>query len=103
VIDGGVQVINAGLPLIVEGVPAPDVTQLDWRPPAFSDLAAARAMVALDDETTATANTAAIAAVYAVRRTPARGGHSPGPRGDRRAGRPGAHHAARRCCSTSDW
>ena len=33
-IDGGVQVINAGLPLIVEGVPASDVTQLDWRPPA---------------------------------------------------------------------
>ena len=66
-IDGGVQVINAGLPLIVEGVPAPDVTQLDWRPPAFSDLAAARAMVALDDETTAAANAAAIAAVHAVR------------------------------------
>jgi len=67
VIDGGVQVINTGLPLIVEGVPAPDVTQLDWRPPAFSDLAAARAMVALDDETTAAANAAAIAAVHAVR------------------------------------
>ena len=66
-IDGGVQVINAGLPLIVEGVPGPDVTQLDWRPPAFSDLAAARAMVALDDETTAAANAAAIAAVHAVR------------------------------------
>ena len=66
-IVGGVQVINAGLPLIVEGVPAPDVTQLDWRPPAFSDLAAARAMVALDDETTAAANAAAIAAVHAVR------------------------------------
>ena len=66
-IDGGVQVINAGLPLIVEGVPTPDVTQLDWRPPAFSDLAAARAMVALDDETTAAANAAAIAAVHAVR------------------------------------
>ena len=65
-IVGDVQVINAGLPLIVEGVPAPDVTQLDWRPPAFSDLAAARAMVALDDETTATANAAAIAAVHAV-------------------------------------
>ena len=32
VIAGGVQVINAGLPLIVE-VPAPDVTQLDWRRP----------------------------------------------------------------------
>ena len=25
-------VINAGLPLIVEGVPAAQVTQLDWRP-----------------------------------------------------------------------
>ena len=49
-IVGDVQVINAGLPLIVEGVPAPDVTQLDWRPPAFSDLAAARAMVALDSK-----------------------------------------------------
>ena len=66
-IDGGVQVINAGLPLIVEGVPTPDVTQLDWRPPAFSDLAAARTMVALDDQTTAAANAAAIAAVHAVR------------------------------------
>src|SRR3712207_7649807 len=44
VIEGGVQVINAGLPLIVEGVPASDVTQLGWRPPAFSDLAAARAI-----------------------------------------------------------
>ena len=63
-IDGGVQVINAGLPLIVE-VPGPDVTQLDWRPPAFSDLAAARAMVALDDGPAA--NAAAIAAVHAVR------------------------------------
>jgi uncharacterized protein DUF1116 len=67
VIVGDVQVINAGLPLIVEGVPASDVTQLDWRPPAFSDLAAARAMVALDDETTAAANAAAIAKVHAVR------------------------------------
>jgi len=67
VIAGGVQVVNAGLPLIVEGVPAADVTQLDWRPPAFSDVAAARAMIALDDETTAAANAAAIAAVHAVR------------------------------------
>ena len=66
-IAGGVQVVNAGLPLIVEGVPAADVTQLDWRPPAFSDVAAARAMIALDDETTAAANAAAIAAVHAVR------------------------------------
>jgi hypothetical protein len=70
VIVGDVQVINAGLPLIVEGVPTSDVTQLDWRPPAFSDLAAARAMVALDDETTAAANAAAIAKVHA--------GHPPG-------------------------
>src|SRR4029453_12794167 len=46
---------------------ASDVTQLDWRPPAFSDVAAARAMVALDDETTAAANAAAIAKVHAVR------------------------------------
>jgi hypothetical protein len=67
VIAGGVQVINAGLPLIVEGVPTADVTQLDWRPPAFSDVAAARAMIALDDDTTAAANAAAIAAVHAVR------------------------------------
>jgi Protein of unknown function (DUF1116) len=67
VIAGGVQVVNAGLPLIVEGVPASDVTQLDWRPPAFSDIAAACAMIALDDETTAAANGTAIAAVHAVR------------------------------------
>ena len=66
-IAGGVQVVNAGLPLIVEGVPAADVTQLDWRPPAFSDVAAARAMIALNDETTAAANAAAITAVHAVR------------------------------------
>lgn len=41
-IIGGVHIVNAGLPLIVEGVPAADVTQLDWRLPAFGDADAAR-------------------------------------------------------------
>ena len=40
-------VINAGLPLIVEGVPAAQVTQLDWRPPAFGDADVARLALTL--------------------------------------------------------
>jgi hypothetical protein len=66
-ITGGIHVLNIGLPLIVEGVPAADVLQLDWRPAAFGDADVARLMVALDDETTHAANAAAIAAVHAVR------------------------------------
>ncbi len=66
-IESGLRVINAGLPLIVEGVPAADVVQLDWRPPAFGDADAARRAVALDDERTAAANTRAIALVHESR------------------------------------
>lgn len=66
-IIGGIHVINAGLPLIVEGIPDVDVTQLDWRPPAFGDADAARLAVALDDETTHQANQQAIAAVQGTR------------------------------------
>jgi hypothetical protein len=66
-IDGGIRVLNVGLPLIVEGVPATDVTQLDWRPPAFGDADLARRAVGLDDDVTREANERAIAAVHAVR------------------------------------
>ena len=66
-ITGGIHVINAGLPPIVEGVPIGDVTQLDWRPPAFGDADVARLAVALDNELTRKANTKAIAAVWATR------------------------------------
>lgn len=62
-----IRVLNVGLPLIVEGVPAAHVTQLDWHPPAFGDAEAAHLMLALDDETTREANARAIAAVHAVR------------------------------------
>ncbi len=67
IIRGGIHVINAGLPLIVEGVPAGEVTQLDWRPPAFGDAEAARLAVTLDTELTHEANARALAAVHAVR------------------------------------
>jgi hypothetical protein len=66
-ITGGVRVLNAGLPLIVEGVPAADVVQLDWRPPAFGDADLARLATGLDDEVTEQANARAVAAVHAVR------------------------------------
>lgn len=66
-IAGGITVLNVGLPLIVEGVPATDVVQLDWRPPAFGDADVARLAVALDDDATRAANERAIAAVHAVR------------------------------------
>lgn len=66
-IPGGVRVLNVGLPVVVEGVPAQDVLQLDWRPPAFGDPDAARLAVALDDDVTRAANARAIAAVHAVR------------------------------------
>lgn len=66
-ITGGVTVINAGIPLIVEAVAPDHVVQLDWRPPAFGDTRAARAAIVLDDEVTRTANGAALAAVHAVR------------------------------------
>lgn len=66
-ITGGIRVLNAGLPLIVEGVPAADIVQLDWRPPAFGDAHVAEIAVSLDDEITYDANRRAIAAVHAVR------------------------------------
>ena len=66
-IEQGLRVINVGLPLIVEGVPADDVVQLDWRPPAFGDADAARLAVGLDDERTAQANARAIALVHESR------------------------------------
>lgn len=67
ILTDGPRVINAGLPLIVEGVPADRVTQLDWRPPAFGDADVARLAVALDTERTAEANARAIALVHAVK------------------------------------
>ncbi|WP_066582773.1 YlbE family protein [Cellulomonas timonensis] len=66
-ITGGIRVINAGLPLIVEGVPAEDVVQLDWRPPAFGDAVVAVAAAGLNDDVTREANRRALAAVHAVR------------------------------------
>ena len=65
--ENGLSVINAGLPLIVEGVPAGQVTQLDWRPPAFGDADVARLALTLDNETTNEANAVAIAKVHAVK------------------------------------
>ncbi|WP_307861466.1 DUF1116 domain-containing protein [Cellulomonas wangleii] len=64
-IAGGVRVLNVGLPAVVEA--APDVVQLDWRPPAFGDVECARLAVALDDDVTHAANARALAAVHAVR------------------------------------
>jgi hypothetical protein len=66
-ITGGVRVLNAGLPLIVQSVAPDDVLQLDWRPPAFGDPGAARAMLSLDTAAAHAANRAAIAAVHGVR------------------------------------
>lgn len=66
-ITDGVRVLNAGLPLIVQSIAPDDVVQLDWRPPAFGNLAAARAMLVLDTTETHAANRAAIAAVHDVR------------------------------------
>ena len=62
-IPGGVRVLNVGLPLIVDGVDADSVVQLDWRPPAFGDVEAARIMASLDTEHTAAANERAVAAI----------------------------------------
>jgi hypothetical protein len=66
-ITGGVRVLNVGLPLIVGGVAADDVVQLDWRPPAFGDADAARLMASLDTEETHAANEQAVSAMHAVR------------------------------------
>ena len=66
-ITGGVRVLNLGLPLIVEGLSPDAVMQVDWRPPAFGEVDAARLAVALDDEVTRRANQRAIEAIHAVR------------------------------------
>ena len=66
-IDGGLRILNAGLPLIVEAVPPGDVLQLDWRPPGFGDPETARLGLALDDDATTAANADAIARVHASR------------------------------------
>jgi hypothetical protein len=60
-------VLNVGLPLITEGIDPAQVTQLDWRPPAFGDADAGRLMALLSDDVTREANERAIAAVHAVR------------------------------------
>jgi len=67
VITGGVRVLNLGLPLIVEALSPDSVMQVDWRPPAFGEVEAARLAVALDDEVTRGANQRAIDLVHAVR------------------------------------
>jgi hypothetical protein len=67
ILDGDLSVINVGLPLIVEGVPAGHVIQLDWRPPAFGDADVARLALTLDNEVTDAANAVAIALVHAVK------------------------------------
>jgi hypothetical protein len=67
ILNDELSVINAGLPLIVEGVPAAQVTQLDWRPPAFGDADVARLALTLHNEVTDAANAAAIAKVHAVK------------------------------------
>ena len=66
-ITNGLDVLNVGLPLIVEALDPADVTQLDWRPPAFGDDAAARAALSLADERTSVANRQAMDAIHAVR------------------------------------
>lgn len=66
-ITGGVRLLNVGLPLIVDGVNADDVVQLDWRPPAFGDADAARVMASLDTDRTRDANERAVSAIQAVR------------------------------------
>lgn len=65
-IEGGVRVLNVGLPVIVEAVPVADVVQLEWRPPAFGDPDLARLIVRLDDDVARAANARAIAAIHAV-------------------------------------
>jgi hypothetical protein len=66
-IAGEIEVVNVGLPLIVEGVDPNNVVQLDWRPPAFGDPVAAALSVSLDTDATRAANQRALAAVHAVR------------------------------------
>lgn len=67
IFNEGLQVVNVGLPLIVEGVPNAQVTQLDWRPPAFGDAEVARLALVLDSPETDEANANAIGIVQRVR------------------------------------
>ena len=60
-------IINAGLPLIVEGVSKDRVTTLEWEPPAFGDVQAARLAAILNDTTTEEANREAVGRVHSVR------------------------------------
>ena len=66
-IGGSLNIINVGLPLIVEGVPAAQTLTLNWRPPAFGDARAARCALALDCERTRRANQRAMEAIHAAR------------------------------------
>ncbi|MFV0452391.1 MAG: DUF1116 domain-containing protein [Propioniciclava sp.] len=61
-----VQVINVGPDLITRAVPAADRLQLDWRPPAFGDAAAAEWMNRLTAPETDQANAEAIGRVQAT-------------------------------------
>lgn len=67
ILSDSTTVLNAGLPSITEAVPRARVLQLNWRPPAFGDPAAARLMASLQTPAVEAANREAIAAVHAVR------------------------------------
>jgi hypothetical protein len=60
-------VINVGLGLITEGLDPDVVVDLAWSPPAWGDVAAGRALAALDTPATAAANERALRLVHAVR------------------------------------
>lgn len=66
-ITGGIHVLNVGLPLITEGVEADAVVQLQWKPPAFGDVDAGKAMVPLQDDATTAANAEAMRRMHATR------------------------------------
>ncbi len=60
-------VIGVGTSLVTSAIPSADVLELDWRPPAWGDVAATRDLFTLTDESVDTANRRAIALVHAVR------------------------------------
>lgn len=64
---GGLRVIAAGATLITSSIPAEDVMQLDWRPPAWGDVEGARQLMQLTQASVDDANARAIALVHAVR------------------------------------
>lgn len=66
-ITAELRVLNVGLPLITDGVDPDAVVQLEWKPPAFGDVDAGRAMVLLQHERTVQANRTAIEAIHATR------------------------------------